>query len=169
MSDQDASNTDAPQDGGDQKPEAKPPWGSEDDFNPQKAWNLIQNLRGDLDKAKTAQARLAEIEDKDKTETQRLSEDRDTHKSRAEKAEAELLRLQVGIDKGLTPAQARRLVGTTKEELVADADDLLESFGGAQQQRPASGRPTERLRGGGEPDTDPEPDLSKIAAEIPRR
>jgi hypothetical protein len=34
-------------------------------------------------------------------------------------------RYSVALDKGLTKAQARRLVGTTKDELLADADVLL--------------------------------------------
>ncbi|MGH3878056.1 MAG: hypothetical protein ACRDSK_13585 [Actinophytocola sp.] len=29
-----------------------PPWGSDENFNPERAWNLIQNLRSDLDKHK---------------------------------------------------------------------------------------------------------------------
>jgi hypothetical protein len=39
-------------------------------------------------------------------------------------------RAEVAADKKLTAAQARRLTGTTKEELESDADDLLEAFGG---------------------------------------
>ena len=27
---------------------SRPPWGSDDEFNPEKAWNLLQNVRGDL-------------------------------------------------------------------------------------------------------------------------
>lgn len=38
------------------------------------------------------------------------------------------LRLEVAAAKGLTPKQAERLRGATREELEADADDLLESF-----------------------------------------
>lgn len=117
-----------------------------------------------------AAARLKEIEDAKKTESQRLTEDRDTHKTRAEAAEAKLMRLEVGLDKGLTPAQAKRLVGNTREELEADAEDLLATFGGAKKD--ASGvksRPQPNLRGGNEPDEDPEPDISKIVAQIPRR
>ena len=173
MSDQDATNEptgtqDAPQ--APEKPAATPPWGSADDFNPEKAWNLIQNLRGDLDKAKSAQQRLKELEDKDKTEAQRLAEERDTFKTKATEVEGELLRLRVGLAKGLTEAQARRLVGSTQEELEADADELLETFGSTGgTSAPPSRRPTERLRGGGEPDAEPEPDLRKIAADIPRR
>jgi hypothetical protein len=148
-----------------QTKEPAPPWGSADEFNPEKAWNLIQNLRGDLEKTKPALARVKELEDATKTETQRLTEDRDSHKTRAQEAESKLIRMEVGLAKGLTPAQAKRLVGSTKEELEADADDLLATFGG----KPGGGtKPTERLRGGGEPDTEPTPDYHKLAAEIPR-
>lgn len=118
-------------------------------------------------KNKTAAEKLQELEDAKKTEAQRLSEERDGYKTEAEQARGELLRLRVGLAKGLTEAQAKRLVGSTKEELEADADDLLASFNGGVS--PTRTKPTERLRGGGEPDQDPEPDLRKIADEIPRR
>lgn len=121
----------------------------------------------DYDDLKSKAGQFEQLENEKKTETQKLTEDRDGHKSRAEKAEADLMRLTVGIDKGLTPAQARRLVGSTKEELEADADDLLASFGGGGGS-PSSKKPTERLRGGGEPDDDPEVDLTKVIADIPR-
>lgn len=39
------------------------------------------------------------------------------------------LRVEVAVEKGLTPKQAARLQGSTKEELEADADDILETFG----------------------------------------
>ena len=35
------------------------------------------------------------------------------------------LRNSVALDKKLTPSQAKRLVGSTREELEADADELL--------------------------------------------
>jgi len=39
------------------------------------------------------------------------------------------IRLRVALDKGLTLAQSKRLVGTTEEELAADADTLLTELG----------------------------------------
>lgn len=60
--------------------------------------------------------------------------------TRASKAEADAKkerdradRLEVAIDKGLTPNQAKRLVGETKEELEADAEELLKDFGGSKE------------------------------------
>jgi polyhydroxyalkanoate synthesis regulator phasin len=49
----------------------------------------------------------------------------------------------------LTPAQAKRLSGTTREELEEDADDLVESF------KPAKGKPAK-----GDDDSDDDSDSS---------
>lgn len=88
---------------------------------------------------KAAADRLAEIEESSKSEAQRLAE-------RAEKAERELttfqtasLRSEVALEKGLTAAQSRRLIGDTREELEADADQLLADLGDAN--KPRSPRP----------------------------
>lgn len=120
----------------------------------------------DYDSLKEKAGKYEQLEDEKKTEAQRLAEDRDGHKSRAEKAEAELMRLQVGLDKGLTPAQAKRLTGSTKEELEADADELIATFGGSNKE--PEGKPTPRLRGGGDPEEEPDEDLSKILDDVPR-
>lgn len=66
--------------------------------------------------ATTLEERVAEIE--------RQAND---SKRRAEVAE-------VANAKGLTPTQARRLVGETREELEADADVLLADLGAQKQQ-----------------------------------
>lgn len=50
-------------------------------------------------------------------------------KERADKAERLNLVNEVAASKGLSPDQAKRLQGTTKEELESDADDLLKTFG----------------------------------------
>lgn len=44
-------------------------------------------------------------------------------------AELEAAKLSIAMDKGLTRAQALRLVGTTTEELAADADTLRRELG----------------------------------------
>ena len=45
----------------------KPPWGSDDEFNPEKAWALLQNVRGDLTETKanleTARKEAAELQE----------------------------------------------------------------------------------------------------------
>ena len=43
--------------------------------------------------------------------------------------ELTIARLEIALDKGFTKTQARRLVGKTREELEADADELAEDLG----------------------------------------
>lgn len=76
--------------------------------------------------AELAKYRKAEQDraDADKSETER----RAAAEERAAAAELRAMRIEVATEKGLTPAQAKRLVGTTREELEADADDLLATF-----------------------------------------
>jgi hypothetical protein len=73
-------------------------------------------------------ARLKEYEDREKTEQQRLAEAQQAAERRAAEAELRATRLEVAAAKGLTAAQAKRLVGTTREELEADADEILRDF-----------------------------------------
>ncbi len=79
--------------------------------------------------AELAKYRKAEQEraDADKSE----AEKRAAAEERANQAELRATRLEVAAEKGLTPAQAKRLVGSTKEELLADADQILIDFPGA--------------------------------------
>lgn len=64
---------------------------------------------------------------------------------------------EVARDRGLTPSQAERLKGSTREELEADADDLLESFKPDPVPKPpGAGRPREALRPGASGDDEPD-------------
>ena len=139
------------------------------------------DLRPLADKAK-------ELEDASKTDLERASAEAQQHMSRADKAEGELMRLRVALRKGLTETQAKRLVGTSEDELEADADDLMASFrppepakqdskddddDEPEPTRPADQRrrPQERLRPGAVPDADMQPeetDPRKLAALVPR-
>lgn len=127
------------------------------------------NLRKRLKEAEAKAARLDEIENAGKSETERLTAAVAEAERRAQEADARALRLEVAAAKGLNPTQARRLVGTTPEELEADADELLASFKPADDQpaRPP-GRPTEALRGGGDPTQEPPVDVRKVVDAIPR-
>lgn len=79
-------------------------------------------------RAAELEARLKEFEDRDKTESTRAIERAEAAEKAAAAAEARALRLEIAAEKGLTPAQAKRLVGESREELEADADELLETF-----------------------------------------
>ena len=43
-----------------EEPKPTPPWGSDEDFNPDKAWTLIQNLRSEAATMKAASKELRE-------------------------------------------------------------------------------------------------------------
>lgn len=100
------------------------------------------------------EARLKEIEDRDKSEADKLAERAEKAERRAQDLELRTLRLEVAAEKGLTASQAKRLVGTTREELEADATELLEDFKSTKTPKPdptqGSGDkpPTSRLEEG---------------------
>lgn len=58
----------------------------------------------------------------------------------ARENESRALRAEVANAKGLTPTQAKRLVGSTREELEADADELLADIGARKKSNNVSPR-----------------------------
>ena len=91
-------------------------------------------------------AEAQQLKDAGRTETERLTERATAAETRAAELEARSTRLEVAFEKGLTPAQAKRLVGSTREELEADADEILRDFPAQTGTRkpapdPAQGRP----------------------------
>ena len=120
---------------------------------------MSRKHEGEAKANRDAAKRLAEIEDANKTEVQKLADAKTASDTVAATAQNELMRLRVAMRKGLTEAQAKRLVGSTEEEIEADADELLESFG-VQKTEPGAGKPTrpkERLRSGAGPADEPSP------------
>jgi hypothetical protein len=73
-------------------------------------------------------AKLKEFEDRDKSEADKAVERAAAAEKRVAELEAQATRLEVAFENGLTPAQAKRLVGSTREELEADAKELLATF-----------------------------------------
>jgi len=135
-----------------------------------KANSEAANLRKRLKDLEPLAAKAQELEDANKTESQKLTERAAAAEKVATDAQSELMRLRVGVRKGLTEKQASRLVGATEEDLEADADELLESFGGAGKPVPkVAGKPTERLRGGTDPDEPLEENDPRKLAELIRR
>lgn len=125
----------------------------------------------DYDDLKAKAARFDESEEKTKSETQRLADANRAAEDRAKKAELDSCRMRVALRKGLTEAQVKRLLGTTEEELEADADELVAAFKGAEPEvtPPATGgRPKEKLRPGAVADAEPDPDPEKVLNAIPR-
>jgi hypothetical protein len=141
---------------------------------------LARKHEAEAKKNAAAAKRLAEVEDADKSEIQRAADKAAAAEARATAAEHRADRLEVAAAKGLSPSLAARLVGQTREELEADADELLKVVRPATGDTPKDskqeangaadrGRPREALRSGTAPQVEPEEnDPDKLAALIPR-
>lgn len=162
-------------------PEPKPDDGDDEPLGDggKRALDRERKARKDLEaKIKELEplaAKAKELEDEKKSDVDRANEKVAAAEKRAADAELAAARLEVATEKGLTPAQAKRLVGTTKEELAEDADSSIEdgtftvSTGGATP--PPSRRPKNDLKPGtSDPteDDDETADPSKLAEAIPR-
>lgn len=91
--------------------------------------NKVETVTAERDELKT---KVDEHESKTLTETQKLQKEIDKLKEKSpnvEKLELEKARLELAIENGLTVKQAKRLQGSTKEELAADVAELLEDLG----------------------------------------
>jgi hypothetical protein len=119
-------------------------------------------------------AKAKELEDAQKTETEKLTEALNAAKAEGATSASSLLRVEVALDKapdGMSAKDvaryAKRLHGSTREELEADAEEFFKDFAGTKKQPPGN-KPRETLRGGGDPTAEPEPDISEIVKKIPR-
>lgn len=118
--------------------------------------------------AEQARLKVKEFEDRDKTNQERLAERASTLEGELTTAQANAARFEIALEKGLTKSQAKRLVGSTREELEADADELLTDLGvtpGEESPR----RPQERLRPGAAPDAEPEKSPEELAVAVEKR
>ena len=129
----------------------RPPWVTEDgqevEIDKDKLKRYIHNLVADkakaqdsrdeaVDKVKGLETTVGElqkqVDEKDPDAATKVAAERDKTKQaedRASQAELALTRLEVAIEAGLTPSQAKRLTGSTKEELEADAKSFAEELG----------------------------------------
>jgi hypothetical protein len=116
-------------DTGTQEVDVQPGTGEGDVQDEVGKWKAMSRKHEAQAKANAAAAkRLAEIEEANKTEAEKTQSRLSEAEERAAKAESQLMRIEIAAAKGLTPKQAGRLVGTTREELEADADELLKDF-----------------------------------------
>lgn len=129
-------------------------------------------------RAKELEAKVKEAEDAEKTEFEKLQGQVATLTKQAEDAQSKADRFEVAAAKGLTLAQARRLVGSTKEELEDDADSMRAELGldkdesdddtskDKENEENGIGRPRERMRAGASNEDDEEADPAKLADSI---
>lgn len=109
--------------------------------------------RDAMRRAAEAEARAQEFEDRDKSESEKLIGERDRLKSEIDPLKSENLRLRIAIEKNLPADLVDRLQGGSEEELVADADKLLELFKpGATEPQPEH---VPSFDGGARPDVTP--------------
>jgi hypothetical protein len=128
-----------------------------DQFDPSKALDKIRKLNSEAanlrKRVKEAEGKAADTGEKD---------------SRIKALEAENLRIRIGARHGLPDTLIDRLKGDTEEEILADAEKLLELV--APAKRPPTVRPTERTRSTTETVADTEEtDISKLGARMFRR
>lgn len=91
-----------------------------------KALDTERNARREAEKrAKELQTRVTEFEDVHKSDLEKTQEELGRVKPEAERLSQENVRLQVALEKGLPAELIGRLQGASKEELAADADQLL--------------------------------------------
>jgi len=127
-----------------------------DDFDADRALKKIRKLNSENRNLRKAKE---QAEEKAKG-----SDEKDT---RIKALEAENLRIRIGAKHGLPDELIDRLKGDTEEDILADAEKLLAVMAG---KKPPTDRPKARLRGGTDPDEEPEEtDPRKLAALIPRR
>lgn len=121
----------------------------------------VHKQYADYDDVKAKAAEFDKAQEANKTEIEKANE-------RASKAEAEAAQIRLEADrsavalaKGLTPNQAKRLVGTTKEELEADADELVADLAKADKPKAPPKPPGGSGASGGKGDDDPKRALAR--------
>lgn len=127
------------------------PWETatgETEIDKDKLKRYLFNLLGDKEKLQERLTETSTERDTLKTAAEAAARQGETAEQKLQRENAELkaavdaatkgdgtdlaktnLRLEVAIEKGLNKDQLKRLIGNTKEELLADADELLSSFG----------------------------------------
>lgn len=121
--------------------------------------------------AEKARAKIRKINSENRnlrkraTEAEEKAKDANGKDERLTALEAENLRLRVGVKHGLPEALIKRLSGTTEDEILQDAEELMELFG---SKKPPTDQPRTKLRGGGDPTQEPDDtgDLDKFAEKV---
>lgn len=163
------------------------PWG-DGEIDVEKVKRLVWNARVAEheagEKLATAQAELTKAKQEHETADQKAAREAAELREKAEKSGDQALenaRLRIALEKKLTLAQAKRLVGTTEAELLADADEYIKEHNiggdaGSGSGEEGSGKPpvqqrpsTSNLRTGAENDADPQDDLSDPRKLLPPR
>lgn len=120
---------------------ATPPWGSDEDFNAEKAWTLIQNLRSDKEALKTQNDDLASAKSDLEQRVTNLESEVTTATDRATQLEASVAEVTFGRrldalahERGLTPDDVSilNIAAGDEEDATKKLDRLAELRGAAK-------------------------------------
>ena len=110
--------------------EVKPPWGSPEEFDAEKAWALITKLRDQKNdpaaakKISDLEGKVAAFEDANRTETERVQARAEAAEKTAAEAAVQLARMKAVVKFGLTEDDLELLGTGTAEEIEARAEKL---------------------------------------------
>lgn len=148
---QEDGQEEAPPAGEGNQTEQTPPWGSDEEFNPEKAWKLIQNLRKEKDELKPLAQRAKELEDSQKSEQQKLQEALEAATAEGSAAKTQAAKLTAALDHGLSKEDLDLLDGVPADQIAERAEKL------AARLKTSGAPPASRNQGGdgGDPDINP--------------
>lgn len=112
-------------------------------------------------------ARARKLIDKLREENAALKKQKDAPQEDPERdsLRVENLQLRVALELGIPEKLATRLRGSTREELIEDAADLMDTVA-PRREEPKTQQPRPRLKGGSQPEEEPELSAKDIAAKI---
>lgn len=131
-------------------PAAIPPWERDGvDFNPETAWNLIQNLRADNSALRAEKAKIVEglaaqpPEPVPEPAPEPAPEPKHDYASELAAAQVENVKLRALAAAGLSLDLANIVAGTTADEVQANIAVLRDSIGAAQVSREVPPNPAQ--------------------------
>lgn len=131
-------------------PAAIPPWERDGvDFNPETAWNLIQNLRADNSALRAEKAKIVEDlaaqapEPEPEPEPAPPAEPEHDYAAELAAAQVENAKLRALAAAGLSLDLATVVAGSTADEVEANISKLRESIGGAPVSREVPPNPAQ--------------------------
>ena len=110
----------------------KPPWGTDDEFNPEKAWNLLQNIRAERDEARAER----EAARKEATELQEFRLKAQEAEDAAKETELSLHRERAARAHGLGDDQFEFLAELTDPEAINSRAEKLAAMASKSPSRP---------------------------------
>lgn len=131
-------------------PAAIPPWERDGvDFNPETAWNLIQNLRADNSALRAEKAKIVEDlaahapEPEPEPEPEPPAEPEHDYAAELAAAQVENMKLRALAAAGLSLDLATVVAGSTAEEVEGNISKLSESIGAAPVSREVPPNPAQ--------------------------